>query len=336
MGNRAIVLSAFLAFVVTADGVSSADGLAKDRMCWSPAQLIGRPGEEIIRKGTPYVTVPKRPPQNNSAVGLGSGVIRRVNVPRNLKVLALTFDLCEEPLETAGYQSGIVDFLRSSGTHATFFAGGKWLLTHAERAQQLLSDPLFQVANHTWAHRNLRLLNGEALLREIVSPQVVYEQLHDALKARACIAPGTHRFAHEVASSQMTLFRFPFGACDPRSLDAVREQGLVAVQWDVSSGDPWLGQTVDRMVRGVVNAVRPGSIVLFHANGRGYRTEEALPRIIEELKARGYDFVTVGQLLKLGQPEYSSTCYDVTPGDTDRYDGLAKRLDQKLKALWER
>ena len=58
--------------------------------------------------------------------------------------------------------------------------------------------------------------------------------------------------------------------------------GLKAIQWDVSSGDPWIGQTPERMTKAVLDSVKPGSIVLFHANGRGWHTsrpfEPSFPR----------------------------------------------------------
>ena len=105
------------------------------------------------------------------------------------------------------------------------------------------------------------------------------------------------------------------------------ELGLRAIQWDVSSGDPWPGQTAERMTKAVLDGVKPGSIVLFHANGRGWHTPAAIRAIVEGLRAKGYGFVTVSELLARGEPVYSRTCYDSRPGDTDRYDALALRLD---------
>ena len=59
------------------------------------------------------------------------GVIRRVVLPDKRKLIALTFDLCEQPGEVAGYDGAIVDYLRKEHIKATFFAGGKWLRSHA-------------------------------------------------------------------------------------------------------------------------------------------------------------------------------------------------------------
>jgi hypothetical protein len=93
---------------------------------------------------------------------------------------------------------------------------------------------------------------------------------------------------------------------------------LLPIQWDVSSGDPTFAQSARAIEHQVLANVQPGSIVLFHANGRGWHTEGALLGIIATLKARGYEFATVSELLAAGEPVVAATCYDSRPGDTDR------------------
>ncbi|MGC2777818.1 MAG: polysaccharide deacetylase family protein [Bradyrhizobium sp.] len=258
-----------------------------------------------------------------------SGTVRRVRLPPGRKLVALTFDLCEAPHETAGYQGEIVDILRAHGIKATFFLVGKWMMTHQARAQQLMSDGRFEVGNHTFAHHNLRLLSGAAAKEEISSTDQVYRRLREQLAARKCIPPAQPGYADETTPGSMGLFRFPYGACNPQSLAAVSELGLIPIQWDVSSDDPDYRQPPDAMTRMVLDNVRPGSIVLFHANGRGWYTDDALPGIISGLQERGYQFVTVTELLKAGDPVISPSCYDRTDGDTDRYDDLARQLEEQ-------
>jgi peptidoglycan/xylan/chitin deacetylase (PgdA/CDA1 family) len=130
-------------------------------------------------------------------------------LPAGKKLIALTFDLCEQPSEVSGYQGGIVDFLRQNAIKATFFIGGKWMLSHRERTQQLMADPLFQVANHTWQHRNLRMVSGPALVDEIRNAQLAYEQVRDELAAKQCIGPEPAALAHERAPKRLGLLRFP-------------------------------------------------------------------------------------------------------------------------------
>jgi peptidoglycan/xylan/chitin deacetylase (PgdA/CDA1 family) len=294
-------------------------------MCWAPGELAFKPGEDRIRRGASLVPQPLRTPIEAPPLPPAErGAIRRVKLAPGLKLVALTFDLCEQPFEIAGYQGRIVDYLREHGIKATFFAGGKWMLTHRDRAQQLMADPLFEIGNHTWEHRNLRLLKGLALSKEVESVQAAYEQVREELETRQCLARNGRLPA---PPERLSLFRFPFGACNEQSLGVVGDLGLKAIQWDVSSGDPWIGQKPDMIVKAVLTRVAPGSIILFHANGRGWHTPGALPEVVQALKRQGYSFATVSELLARGKPEYGPLCYDSRPGDTDRYDTLAHRLD---------
>ncbi len=297
-------------------------------LCWTPAALAYHAGEERIQRGVPaaLASPPKRVPAEFSPVtGMPRGVIRRVKLPPGQKLVALTFDLCETRHEVAGYQGGIVDYLRENNVKATFFAGGKWLLTHRERAEQLMSDPLFQVANHGWEHQNLRRLTGTALKAEIENAQLAYEDVRAGLEAKQCIARDAVTLAAARAPKRMNYLRFPYGACNPASLEAVAQEGLVAIQWDVAAGDPAPGESAAQMARVVLASVQPGSIVIFHANGRGWHTDAALPKIVSQLKAQGYEFVTIPELLAAGESEMASTCFNLRPGDTNIYDFLVGR-----------
>jgi peptidoglycan/xylan/chitin deacetylase (PgdA/CDA1 family) len=292
-------------------------------LCWTPAALAYHTGDERVQRGVSAALVnpPRRVPAAFSPLtGMPRGVIRHVKLPPGKKLVALTFDLCETHYEVAGYQGVIVDYLRENNVKATFFAGGKWLLTHRERAQQLMSDPLFEVANHGWEHRNLRRLSGAALKAEIENAQLAYEDVRADLETKQCVARDAATLAAERAPKRISYLRFPYGACNPASLEAVAQEGLVPIQWDVAAGDPAPGESAAQMARIVLASVQPGSIVIFHANGRGWHTDAALPRIVSELKAQGYEFVTIPELLAAGEPEIVSTCYNLRPGDTNIYD----------------
>jgi peptidoglycan/xylan/chitin deacetylase (PgdA/CDA1 family) len=109
--------------------------------------------------------------------------------PKGVRRIALTFDLCEQPHEVTGYQVDIVDLLRASDIAATFFAEGKWLLTHPARAAQRMSDDRFELANHASEHRNLRLLQGRRLTVEIDGAQRAYATLRAQTRNHACPTP---------------------------------------------------------------------------------------------------------------------------------------------------
>lgn len=285
--------------------------------CFAPQSLPARPGEREPQKHV-HTFDRSDAPQSLAAfaplpAGL-RGAIRRVDLPKgSRKLVALTFDLCEQFGEISGYDGPIFDYLRANHIKATLFVGGKWMRSHDERTRQLVADPLFEIGNHGWAHRNLRLLQGAALSQEIEGPQRAYEAVRGRLAAEQCLPA-------KPAPTRLSLFRFPYGACNQASLDAVNDAGLLAIQWDLSTGDPSPAEGAQAIANAMLHQARPGSIIIAHANGRGYHTAAALPLALPKLKAAGYEFVTVSELLAAGTPVVEPRCYDSRPGDTDRYD----------------
>lgn len=311
---------AIIVVVIAASGSARAEPPVA---CFAPDALKATAAEKFVKRRDHSFDQPGAERVLPSAQPIAAalrGSIRRVELPAGEKLIALTFDLCEQRGEVAGYDGAIVDFLRKEGVKATFFAGGKWMRSHGERAAQLIADPLFEVANHSETHPNLRLLDAKAMQDEIAGPERDYEAALDGLKAKQCLpADGAG------ITPRPALFRFPFGACNQAALDAVNNAGLLAIQWDVSTGDPSPGQSAQAIARAMVKETKPGSIVVSHANGRGWHTAEALPIAIPKLKALGYEFVTVSELLARGKPVVAAACYNVRPGDVDRYDRLFAR-----------
>jgi peptidoglycan/xylan/chitin deacetylase (PgdA/CDA1 family) len=248
------------------------------------------------------------------------GTIRHVQPRGDAKLLALTFDLCETEGEVTGYQAAVVNYLRAERVPATFFAGGKWMRSHPEKAMQLMADPLFEVGNHSWSHRNLRQATREVLEHEILWPQWEYALLRQELAWRAAKAGVPDAEVRKIPRAPR-LFRFPFGACNEEALDAVADAGLQAIQWSIVTGDPAPRQTTSTIRRTVLAEASPGSIVIFHANGRGHGTAEALQAIVPDLRDQGYTFVTVTDLLaRSDRPVAPRECYELRPGDNLRYD----------------
>lgn len=131
---------------------------------------------------------------------------------------------------------------------------------------------------------------------------------------RQCLPPGS-----EIPSKRMALIRFPYGTCNPAALKAASDAGLLVVQWDLATGDPDRRQSARAIAARVKRNVRPGSIILGHANGRGWNTAAALALFVPALKEMGYEFVTVSELVAAGKPEIVSNCYDRVAGDTERW-----------------
>ena len=177
-------------FALAAAALTSA--LAEDQSllerCWTPEALSHsekelKPGRATARfdlaalkEAAPDTATPMPPELRGS--------IRSVELPQGVKLIALTFDLCESGGGTAGYDGRIVDLLRAQ--EATFFASGKWLETHPERAQQLIADPNFEIGAHGLRHLDLSHFSSQAVNEEITLPQAAYDRARNALMARQC------------------------------------------------------------------------------------------------------------------------------------------------------
>src|SRR5262245_45005515 len=109
-------------FAVLSFALLAATAAAATPACWAPGDLAHRNGDERVQKGVKHalITAPKRALAEFTPVPQ-RGAVRRVSLPPGKKLVALTFDLCEQRFEVAGYQGGIVDILRRNGIKATFF-----------------------------------------------------------------------------------------------------------------------------------------------------------------------------------------------------------------------
>lgn len=197
---------------------------------------------------------------------------------REKPYVALTFDLCQKPEYPAWFDQGIVDVLTQYDTPATFFMGGDWMRTHVDETLLLASNPNFEMGNHSWSHPDLPGLSEETISGEIVK---------------------TQNLMYQLTGRQSRLFRLPAGKYDDLTLSVIAWHGLYTIQWDVETGDPDPTIDADRMNWAVRERAQNGSIIIMHANGRGWHTAEALPEMIEYLRGQGYVLVTVSQLLGL-------------------------------------
>jgi len=192
--------------------------------------------------------------------------------------VALTFDLCQDPQYPSGYDAAIVDILTQYEVPATFFMGGDWMRTHPEETKALASNPTFELGNHSWSHPNFETLSAEEMSQEI-------EKTEDVL--------------FELTGRHSRLFRPPFGMYNDLTLQVVAGHGMYSIQWDSVTGDPDPNFDSATILGEIQRTARKGSIIIMHANERGWHTAEALPSIIDYLQSKGLTLVTVSQLIGL-------------------------------------
>jgi peptidoglycan-N-acetylglucosamine deacetylase len=200
------------------------------------------------------------------------------NGNRNENKIALTFDLCESERDLAGYDSKIIQILNKTQTPATLFLGGLWMRDHQAETLELAGNPLFELGNHSWSHTDFSTISRDEMEQQILLTQ---QTMYDLL------------------GYQTNLFRLPYGTYTDEALNVINDQGLYIIQWDDVSGDPDPNIDAKEMTAWVLQQVQPGSIIIMHANGRGWHTAEALPRIIASLREQGYTPVTVSELLNI-------------------------------------
>jgi peptidoglycan/xylan/chitin deacetylase (PgdA/CDA1 family) len=220
---------------------------------------------------TPAAAAPEQPPVAPAVIRHGS---------RQTKLIALTFDACSTHAPS-GYDPRIARILTDQRVPATLFLGGKWIQEHPAEARELAANPLFELGNHTYLHPRPTRVSTERLREEI---------------------EWTQRALYEITGRPATLFRAPYGEIDYRVVKTAADAGLVTVQFDLASGDPDKRIGRKKLADYVVGTARNGSIVVMHINRNGKHTAAALPEIIRRLRTRGYEFVTVSELMARAQP----------------------------------
>jgi peptidoglycan/xylan/chitin deacetylase (PgdA/CDA1 family) len=195
-------------------------------------------------------------------------------LPTTRRLVALTFDAGGD---AAGVQS-ILATLTTTSTPATFFATGRWVARYPQLARAIAAR--YPLGNHTQTHPDLTGLSEQGVRRELTT-------------AQAAIIAATGR-------DPRPLFRFPYGASDPRTIGIVNHLGYGAFRWTVDTLG-WKGtsggQSTATVLERVLGGLRPGAIVLLHvgANPDDGSTldADALPTLISQLHTRGYGFVTI-------------------------------------------
>ena len=267
---------------------------------WTQDKLDSR--KAIMNNSTPPERL--KPIHELPSLNSKEGIIRRVKLSGDIKAVSLTFDMCELDTVTTGCDMDVINFLREKRIPATLFMGGKWMRTHSRRVKQIMSESIFEIANHNWSHGNCALLSPEGLRAQILWTQAEYELLREEAEIDA-------------GDDVPVLFRLPYGRSSESALRIIAELGLRVIQWDVAAeaGDNTNPVRAKRNAKRVVKMTRPGSILLFHANLVPKGTVNLLREVVSELENDGYIFVSVSELLRMGTPETVRDGYFTNPKD---------------------
>lgn len=207
------------------------------------------------------------------------------------KVVALTFDAdmtADQGPRAAGGERfdnpRLIETLRRLKVDSTVFMTGRWAEEYPDQARSIGTDPRFEIANHSYSHYAFA---SPCYGLPTVAKQDMAKDVRRAFEA----------FRKAGARNVVPYFRFPGGCYDDDALRALAPAKVTAVQWDVVSGDAF-AKDGDAVARQVLDGVKPGSLVVMHCTRSAAPvTEQAIRRIVPELRARGYRFVKVSELM---------------------------------------
>jgi peptidoglycan/xylan/chitin deacetylase (PgdA/CDA1 family) len=244
-----------------------AAGLAPRRYGWRTLISQGCEARAHCASQLPSFEGPPRPFRLRPvrAVGCTGGSAGLVtNGSREQPVVALTFD--DGPSE---YTDRYLDVLREKEVPATFFEIGQEMAGREATMRRILREG-DEIGDHTMNH-------------------VEYPGYGQIAGAASLI----HRYTH----FQPCLFRPPGGAQNEAVVATAGSLGMRTVTWDVDPRDWSLPGQVE-IESNILSHAQNGSIILMH-DGGGPRDETlaALPNVIDGLRARGFAFATVSELL---------------------------------------
>lgn len=218
------------------------------------------------------------------------------------KEIALTFDDGPDPV----YTKQILDILDKYNVKGTFFVVGENAESNPDIIRRMYNDGM-ELGNHTFTHPNVAS----------ITPEIVKLELNS-----------TQRLIQELTGHSTVLFRPPFVAdaepSAPNELIPIlraQELGYTMIGASIDPSD-WEVPPSGTIVTRVMDGLDQGNIILLHdAGGDRSNTVKALPQIIENLKSKGYEFVTVSQMLGKTRDEVMPQVYS-SDSRFIRYDGV--------------
>jgi peptidoglycan/xylan/chitin deacetylase (PgdA/CDA1 family) len=194
--------------------------------------------------------------------------------PRSARKVALTFDDVPDPR----YTPQVLDILARYKVRATFFVVGSRAAAYPSIVRRMRREGHI-IGNHSLNHAVFSRIPLSSFKRQIVRTDAILRPL---------------------AGYSPKLVRPPYGEIMPKQIEWLRQNGYTVVNWDVDSVD-WRGTDSSHILLNIKKTLQPGSIILQHAGGGDGQdlsgTIKALPRLIKLLRSKGYQIVTLPELL---------------------------------------
>jgi peptidoglycan/xylan/chitin deacetylase (PgdA/CDA1 family) len=228
--------------------------------CGKPKQVAGPENTPAMRKTEEH----------------SGEIVWRVKTDR--KLVALTLDDGPDPK----YTPGVLKMAKEKGVKLTFFLLGRNIQLYPQLAKREVAEG-HVIGNHTWDHHKLAYLDEGKNFWEL-------GKCEDEIQ--------------KICGERTHLFRPPYGMWDGDTFTAAVDDGFRIILWTVSIEHHTV-KTPEEMAKRIIDMAQPGMIILAHDGEPLHKLSRAkavatLPLIIDGLKAKGYEFVTIPELLKAG------------------------------------
>jgi len=195
--------------------------------------------------------------------------------------VALTFDAGDD----RGFTEEILDILLENGVVATFGVTGNWVDNNPDLVARMVAEG-HQVINHTWSHNSLTGFSDDS---EGITGFGDREAELESTNGVVMAATGGY--------DTRPYWRPPFGDYDDSVLEDAAAIGYdLMIMWSCDSLG-WNGLSAAEINERCTDTAEAGSIILMHV-GESSQDAAALPEMIEKLRANGFDFVTIEQMLQ--------------------------------------
>ena len=190
------------------------------------------------------------------------------------RVIAITFDDGPNPV----YTPQVLEIFSEAKGKATFFMIGEEMRNHPEVVKQVANGG-HEIGNHTFTHPKLSQLSVQDCLKEIEE---------------------TEKLIESMAGRKPVVFRPPYLDYNHDTVSLLQKKSYPMIGALNLEAQDWEQPGVEHIVRKSREAVRNGSILIFH-DGYGDRSQtiEAVRVLVSELTSQGYQLVTVSELLEI-------------------------------------
>lgn len=221
----------------------------------------------------------------SQAIYYGNGTCRDI---------ALTYDV-----EFSGSTQSLIDTIDSLGIRTTWFFLGDSVDAYPGIVRQVAQHHF--IGNHTLNHLQMPTLSREEMRRQLLQSEANIERVSGL--------------------NPSPFWRPPYGEFNSTVLEVAGEAGYdYTVMWSIDTVD-WSGPSAETIRQRIVQGAEPGAISLQH--GTPFNSIEGTRLAVGDLRAMGYQFVTIPEILGIGRTErdFGGDTYVIQPGDSFAFIG---------------